>query len=200
MISSIYICSSGGNWIYFLPRTSLCKAADWKSPAETSRVRNSNLSIVFANLSIHQVISKPWKDLKSWVRSLCRPPTPWSAPLDLSGSSSVVCPQVAFEQLLYLQYFVDDNLVGLFIKILLGPVKADWCGIRRLSRRRRLPPAQHLLPPWGFPLRRLGPRSRLDLWGRLPHRQCQVFLDLISSHHERSGTTSTVLTGGWTRV
>ena len=61
-------------------------------------------------------------------------------------------------------------------------------------------PAQHLLPTGGLPLRRLGPCSRLDLCGRLPHRQCQVFLDLVFSHHERSGTTSTVLTGCWTRV
>ena len=155
---------------------------------------------MFANLSINQLISKPWKDLTSWVGSLCSPPTPWSAPLDLSGSSSVVCPQVAHEQLLYFQYFIANNLVGLSLKTLLDTVEADWCGIWRLPRLRRLPPAQHLLPPWGFPLRSLGPCSGLDLWGRLPHRQCQVFLDLISSHHERSGTTSTVLTGGWTRA
>ena len=195
MISSIYICSSGGHCIYFLPRTSLCKAANWKSPAETSRVRNSNSSFVFAYLLIHQLICKPWKDLKSWVRSLCSPPTPWSAPLDLSGSSSVVCPQVAHEQLLYFQCFI-----AISIKTLLDTVKADWCCIWRLPRLRRLPPAQHLLPTWGLLLRPLGPRSCLDLWGRLPHRQCQVFLDLIFSHYERSGTTSTVLTGGWTRA
>ena len=200
MLHHQYICLSGRKCIYFLPRTSLCTAANWKSPAETSRVRNSNSSFVFAYLLIHQSISKPWKDLKSWAWSHCRPPTPWSAPLDLSGSSSVVCPQVAHEELLYFQYFIANNLVGLSPKTLLDTVEADWCGIRRLPRRRRLPPAQHLLPPWGFPLQPLGPRSRLDLWGRLPHRQCQVFLDLISSHHERSGTTSTVLTGGWTRV